>query len=180
MKPGNLNINRWLQLAFALVGGTVLTIYYRSWKDIPHLFYDIPAGLAMGAYFGQIVLEGIRNKRSVHWWARVIMLLPMSIVPLGREFFNWNISGHLTDMLAVAMIQTADRRLRTLEKVMYWFPIPIILYIRWFLFDTGGHGETFNALLAGVSIFVCYCLIRGIFERKRNTSKPEAVEAEKK
>jgi hypothetical protein len=167
MKPGYLNINRWLQLVFALIGGTVLTIYYQSWKDIPHLFYDIPTGFIMGAYFGQIVLEGMRNKRAVHWWARVLLLLPMSIIPLGREFFNWNISGHLTDMLTVAMIQTEDRRLRALEKIVFWHPIPIILYIRWFLFDTGGHGETFHALLAGFSMFLCYCLIRGIFERNR-------------
>ena len=168
MKPGNLNINRWLQLVFALIGGTVLTLYYQSWKDLHHLFYDIPVGFAMGAYFGQIVLESMINKREMHWWARVILLLPMSVIPLGREFFNWNISGHLTDMLAVAMIQTSDKRLRTLEKMAYWLPMPIILHIRWFLFDTAGHGETFNALIAGASMFLCYFLSRRIFERDRN------------
>ncbi len=167
MKPGNLKINRLQQLIFALIGGTALFFYWQSWKDIPHLFYDIPIGFTMSLYFGQIVLESKRNKREVHWWARVLLLLPMSIIPMGREFFNWNISGHLTDMLAAAMIQTADGRLQTLEKIVYWHPIPVILYIRWFLFDTRGHQETFNALIAGFFIFLCYSLIRRIFERNR-------------
>ena len=167
MKPGNLNINRRLQLIFALIGGTAFSFYLQSWKDIPHLFYDIPTGFAISFYIGQIVLENMRNKREVHWWARVVLLIPMSIVPIGRVFFNWHISGHLTDMLAAAMIQTADERLGTLEKIVYWHPIPVILYIRWFYFDIGGHGETYNALAAGFSIFLCYWLIRRIFEGNR-------------
>lgn len=160
MKPGNLSVNRRLQLIIGLIGGTVFFFYWQSWKDIPHLFYDIPTGFIMSIYIGQIVLEDVKKKREAHWWARVLLLLPMAIVPIGRQYFSWNISGHLTDMLAVAMIQTVDERLPTLEKIAYWLPIPVILYIRWFLFDTGGHGETFNALIAGFSIFLCYCSIR--------------------
>ncbi|UCH93505.1 MAG: hypothetical protein JSV88_24980 [Candidatus Aminicenantes bacterium] len=165
LKPGNLNVNKRLQVIFALMGGMALFFSWQSWKDIPHLFYDIPTGFAMSAYIGQIVLEYRRNKREVHWWARVLLLLPMAIITIGRVFFNWNISGHLTDMLAAAMIQTADERLHMLEKIFYWLPLPIILYVRWFIFDIGGHGETFNALMAGFSIFLCYWLIRRIFER---------------
>jgi len=167
MKSRNININRRLQIIFALIGGTAFFFYWKSWKDIPHLFYDIPTGFTMSLYIGQIFLEGIKSKREVHWWARVLLVLPMSIIPMGRELFNWNISGHLTDMLAAAMIQTTDERLPTLEKIVYWHPIPIILYIRWFLFDTRGHQETFNALIAGFLIFLCYGLIRRIYERKR-------------
>ena len=91
----------------------------------------------------------------------------MSIVPMGRVFFNWNISGHLTDILAAALIQTADDRLSASEKILYWFSLPVILYIRWFHFDSGGHGETFYALIAGFSIFLCYLLIRRIFAMER-------------
>ena len=162
MKPGNLNIDRRLQVIFAFIGGAAFLVYWKSWKDIPHLFYDIPASFTMNLYIGQIVLEGKKNKREVHWWARVLLLLPMSIVPMGRVFFNWNISGHLTDILAAASIQTTDKRLHTLEKILYWLPLPVILYVRWFLFDIGGHGETLNALLAGFLIFLSYYLIRRI------------------
>ena len=166
-KPGNLDINRRWQVIFALLGGTALFFYWQSWKDIPHLFYDIPAGVTMSAYIGQIVLESRRNKREGQWWARVLLLLPMSIVPMGRVFFNWNISGHLTDILAAAMIQTTDKRLSTLERIGYWHSLPIILYIRWFLLDSGGHGETLNALAAGFSIFLGYCLIRRTFAKNK-------------
>jgi hypothetical protein len=162
MKPGNLNVNRRLQLIIGFIGGTAFFFYWQSWNDIPHLFYDIPTGFTMSLYIGQIVLEDIKKKREAHWWTRVILLFPMAIVPIGREFLNWKISGHLTDMLAVAMIQTVDKRLRTLEKIGYWLPIPFILYIRWFLFDTGGHAETVNAMIAGFSIFLCYGLLRRI------------------
>lgn len=167
MKPGNLNFDWRLQVIFAFIGGAALFFYWKSWKDIPHLFYDIPAGFAMSLYIGQIVLEGIKSKREVHWWARVLLLLPMSIVPMGRVFFNWNISGHLTDILAAAMIQTTDKRLHTLEKILYWLPLPVILCIRWFLFDTGEHGETLNALVVGFLIFLCYGIIHTIFARRR-------------
>jgi hypothetical protein len=165
MKPGNLNFDRRLQVIFAIIGGTALFFYWKSWKDIPHLFYDIPAGFTMSLYIGQIVLEGIKSKREVHWWARVLLLLPMSIVPIGRVFFNWNISGHLTNILAAASIQATDKRLPTLEKILYWLPLPVILYVRWFLFDTGGHGETFNALVVGFLIFLCYGIIHTILAR---------------
>jgi len=165
MKPGNLNIDRRLQVIFALMGGAALFFYWKSWKDLPHLFYDIPAGFTMSLYIGQIVLEGIKSKREVHWWARVLLLFPMSIVPMGRVFFNWNISGHLTDILAAALIQTTDKRLHTLEKILYWLPLPVILYVRWFFFDTGGQGETLNALVAGFSIFLCYGFICAILAR---------------
>ncbi|MGD2086942.1 MAG: hypothetical protein PVH61_12235 [Candidatus Aminicenantes bacterium] len=162
MKPENLKVNRRIHLIIGLIGGTIFFFYWQSWKDIPHLFYDIPTGFTMSFYIGQIVLEDVKKKREAHWWARVLLILPMAIVPMGREYFNWNISGHLTDMLAVAMIQTVDERLPTLEKIAYWLPIPVILYIRWFLFDIAGHGETFNALIAGFSIFLCYCLLQKI------------------
>lgn len=169
MKPGNLNINRKLQLVFALMGGAALLVYWKSWQDVSHLFYDIPSGFTMSLYIGQIVLEGIKKKREEYWWARVLLLLPMSIVPIGRVFFNWNISGHLTDILAAAVIQTMDKRLRILEKMGYWTPLPVIVYIRWFIFDTrsGTHWETFNALAVGFSIILCYRLIRKICDRNK-------------
>lgn len=171
MKPGKLNINRRLQVVFALIGGTALCFYWQSWRDVPHLFYDIPAGLTISAYIAQILLEGMRNKREGHWWARVFMLLPMSVVPIGREFFQWHISGHLTDILAAAMIQTADKRLRVFEKILYWLPIPVILYICWFVFDTGGHRETYNAMIVGIPIFLCFSLIRRIFAGYKRRQK---------
>ena len=82
MKHEKLDIDRWLQVVFAIIGGTALCIYWRSWQDLPHLFYDIPSGLAISAYIGQIILEGLKNNLEGHWWARVLMLIssPRSIL----------------------------------------------------------------------------------------------------
>ncbi len=162
MKVDKLEIKRGLQVILALIGGTALCVHWQSWQDAAHLFYDIPAGLVISAYTGQVLLEGLKQKRPLHWWLRVFLLLPMFIIPAGREFSGWRISGHLTALLAAAMIQTLDKRIPVLEKIVYWIPLPIILYIRWFIFDANGHQETFHALVAGFSIFLCYYLIRQI------------------
>jgi hypothetical protein len=75
------------------------------------------------------------------------MLVAMTVVAVGREFGNWNISGHLSCVLAVALVQSADRRLSLAERICYWIPLPIVLMIRWFLFDQGNHWQTYNAVI---------------------------------
>ena len=152
----SLKINRGVQVVLALLGGIILCTFWKSWQDVHHLIYDIPTGVVMSAYIGQIVCEGIDRRFTPHWWIRVILLIPMTIIPAGRWFLGWPISGHLSIMLAVAVIQTADHRLRSLEKLIYWVPIPIILYFRWFHFDKGGHWDTFNALILTIGIIVSF------------------------
>ncbi len=154
-----LDIDRRLQIVLAVAGGILLCVYWQSWKDIYHLFYDIPAALAMSAYIGQIVCEGIRKLSFPGWRARLLLMIPMSVIPAGREFLGWNISGHLTDILAVALIQSTDRRMAGAERIAYWFPMPIILYVRWFQFDRNGHWETFNAAIAAGLIFLAYLAV---------------------
>jgi hypothetical protein len=83
------------------------------------------------------------------WVARVILVVAMTVVTTGRQFFGWDISGHLSCVLAVALTQTADRRLAAWERGLYWLPLPLVLWIRWTVFDRAGHGETFHALVFG-------------------------------
>jgi hypothetical protein len=141
-------------LALALFGATVLCVYWRSWTDAAHLVYDIPAGFAMSAFIAQLVCERLAGLASPRWWGHVAAMVPISIVPVGREFLAWPVSGHLTDMLALAMIQGLDRRLPRWERVAYVAPLPIVLYIRLTRFDVAGHGESLNAVTAGIAIFL--------------------------
>jgi hypothetical protein len=152
----NLRINRPLQLVISVVGAIILMVFWKSWRDTVHLVYDIPTGLVISAYIGQIICEGINRWFTPNWWIRVILLVPMTIIPAGRWFLDWPISGHLSIMLAVAVIQTIDNRLKAIERVIYWIPVPIILYIRWFYFDKNGHGDTYNALLTAAVIILIY------------------------
>ena len=146
-------INRQLQVVISIIGGIILCIFWESWQDTTHLVYDIPSGLVVSAYIGQIICEGLDRWFTHNWWIRVILLVPMAVIPAGRWFLGWPISGHLSIMLAVAVIQTSDIRLKPVERIIFWIPVPIILYFRWFHFDKNGHGETYNALLVSI-IFV--------------------------
>lgn len=153
---GPLRISRWAQVTLTLAGSLVLCLYWQSWKDTPHLIYDVPSAISMCAYLSQILCEATARQMSPSWWARLLLVVPMSVIPSGREFLGWKISGHLTDMWAVALIQSVDGRLRCRERLAYWLPVPIVLWIRWFHFDIGGHGETFAALVAGTIMFLGY------------------------
>jgi len=135
-----------VQLALGAVGMAAFCVVARCWRDTAHVIYDVPASFAVFSFIAQLLLEGIRGRRTWFWAARFGLLVAMTVVCFGREFAGWSISGHLSCVLAVALVQTADRRLPAVERAAYWAPLPIVLWIRWFLFDEAGHGETYHAL----------------------------------
>ena len=145
-----------MQGILTFCGALILCVYWQSWKDVTHLVYDIPSAVIMCAYLSQILCEGFAGLLSRSWWMRVLLVIPMSVIPFGREFLGWRISGHLSDMWAVALIQSLDGRLYRWERLIYWGPVPIVLWIRLSRFDVGGHWETFNALIAGTLMFMLY------------------------
>ncbi len=160
-----LHINRLLQFGLSIIGAMILVIFWQSWRDVAHLVYDIPTGLVISGYIAQIVCEGINRGFTSNWWIRVWLLLPMTIIPAGRWFLGWPVSGHLSIMLAVAVMQSLDKRLNVMERVVYWIPVPIILYMRWFYFDKDGHWDMYNALLVSVVLIFVYMAGVGITRR---------------
>ena len=167
-------IDRKLQTALALGGGLCLCLYWRSWHDLPHLIYDVPAALAMCAYIAQMICEARARQFSVSLALRAMLMIPMSVIPAGRDFFAWPISGHLSDILAVALIQSRDQRLSKWERGAYYLPLPIILYLRWFQFDRHGHADTFHALLAAGAMFAAYLLGLAAWQAKSSLRQPPA------
>jgi len=160
MPSSDLTLERNLswQLGLALVGVVAFCLYSRSWKDLPHLVYDVPASLAVFAFVAQLVLEA-RSPGHWFWMGRAGLLVAMTVVTVGREFRSWPISGHLSCVLAVAIVQLADPRLHPGERLLYWIPLPVVLGIRWWLFDRGAHGQTYNAMLFAVAGAVPVVLI---------------------
>ena len=138
------------QFILAAVGATAFCIYSRSWKDWTHLIYDLPASLMVFWFVGHLVLEA-RHFAHADWLARLALLLAMTVVTVGREFLQWPISGHLSCVLAVALVQSADPRLFLAERWLVWLPVPIVIVIRWWLFDQGQHEQTYYALLFAVA-----------------------------
>ena len=135
------------QLALAAVGMVAFVIYARSWKDFSHLAYDIPASFAVFAFIAQLLLEAGKDGAGWNLGIRLALVVAMTVATVGREFLAWPISGHLTCLLAVALVQLADPRLPTTERLLYWLPVPIVLFFRWHRFDGGNHWQTYNAVL---------------------------------
>ena len=153
MPPSAWTLDRspvW-QLVLAAVGVVAFCLYARSWKDLPHLIYDVVAGAAVFSFIAQLLLEVIKDGGSWFWAGRFVLLAAMTIVTTGREFLHWGISGHLSCALAVALVQTADFRLAPTERALYWIPIPVVLLIRWYLFDRGYHWQTYNAVIFAIA-----------------------------
>ena len=85
----------------------------------------------------------------------------MCVVTFGREFQGWPISGHLSCVLAVALIQLGDARLSLYERLAYAIPLPIVLVIRWGWFDRGDHSQTMWAVAFAVAVALpCVVLAR--------------------
>jgi len=139
-----------LQLGLAFLGTLSYCIYARSWRDMIHLVYDIPANVAVFAFIAQVVLECIADGPGWHCGTRFALIVGMTVVCAGRDFAGWGISGHLSCVLAVALVQMADSRLPVGERLLYWIPLPIVLAVRWWGFDEGQHWQTYHAVVFGV------------------------------
>ena len=139
------------QVGLAIVGATVFCIYARTWRDVPHAIYDIPASIAAFAFVAQLLLEVTKDGASWFWGSRLALLVAMTVVTSGRAFLGWEISGHLSCVLAIAIVQAADARLGAIERLLYWIPLPIVLVIRWTLFDQGQHWQTYSAVIFAVA-----------------------------
>lgn len=146
------------QFLLACAGSAAFCVYSRSWKDWAHLVYDIPASLLVFWFIAQLALEAQRAG-SAYWLARFALLAAMTVVCTGRDFLHWPISGHLSCVLAVAIVQFWDVRLPPGERLLYWLPLPIVLAIRWWVFDQGQHGQTYRALLFAVVTAVPVVLV---------------------
>lgn len=135
------------QVVLAVMGSVAYCVYARSWLDPIRLIYDIPASLTTFAFIAQLVLAFPKQTASLSWWYRIGVLSVMTAVTTGREFFAWPISGHLTCVTAVALVQSTDSRLPPWERLLYWTPVPIVLYMRCRIFDRNDHWDTYNAVL---------------------------------
>ncbi len=145
MRTGKRRIG--IQLLLTLIGVTAFCVYSHSWFDATHLLYDIPAGLCTFAFIAQLVLDTFGTDRfNAFWFHRILMVLAMTAATVGRQYWDWTISGHLTCVLSIAFVQTGDLRLPALERIAYWIPVLTVLYLRLALLEHGGHSATYAAL----------------------------------
>jgi len=147
-----------LQAALTCLGATAFCVFSNSWYDVPHLIYDIPAGLATFGFIAQLVIEAPRSRSDGFWLYRAAVVIAMTVATVGRQYGGWLISGHLSCVLAVALVQTADARLSKLERLAYWAPVPIVLGLRLGYLEQGAHAATYAGavfgLICGLGAFI--------------------------
>jgi len=146
--PRRLAANEVLaQAGLACLGTACFCIWARSWQDAAHLLYDIPANLAVFGFIARWLIEGLGHERGLDWWCRLALIAAMTTVTVGRAYFGWNISGHLSCVGTVALVQLAAPQVRSAERWLCCLPLPFVLALRWFKFDNGDHWQTYSALI---------------------------------
>jgi hypothetical protein len=150
----------WLWLAGTLAGAAAFCVYSRTWRDAWHVLYDVPAALASYSFPAMLLAEAAAVRPGAAWYVRLAALAAMAVATVGREFLVWPVSGHVTCVASVAIIQSADGRLPPLLRLAYWTAVPIVVLMRIFYLDGGLSMPLAAGASAGAVIGVAaVCLI---------------------
>lgn len=128
--------------AVTLIGTAGFCTFAQSWQDHWHLIYDLAAAPVVFAFIGKVLVNLRKRMGLIDAW----LLVPLVTVPVGAEFLNWPISGHLTDLLIALYGHTAHPG-RSPKVLALWFTLLLVLYVRWFIFDINGHWRSINAII---------------------------------
>ncbi len=147
------------QIALACLGTALFVLCARSWRDGTHLAYDAITGFVTSLFIAQLAGGGLGVRIDGYWIARAVMVAVLGIATAGRITWGWPISGHLSFVLAIALVQLANPELPWFGRLCYTSPVPIVLAIRLRKLDQGNHaptraGVTLALLCAATVIFV--------------------------
>jgi len=139
-----------LRLAGTVIGAAVYCVLARDWQNVWDVLYDAPAALSVFGFLAQLLAEGIDGGRSAGRWVRpsaVIAALGIvaATVIWQDRLMAGHISGHMTMVLLVAIIQSADGRLPLWIRMGHWVPVPIVAAMRVFVL----HGRVEVGLVGG-------------------------------
>ena len=141
-----------IRIIATIIGAGAFCIYSHGWHHWGQLTYDIVASLTVYSFVAQLLAEAIAHKPDRWWWIRFIAVIIMSIFTTGREFLNWPVSGHVSTVTAVSLIQQTETRMSKLMRFIYLSSLPIIIALRIFVIDQGVSTPFLLALLVGFLI----------------------------
>lgn len=133
-------------------GVLAFCVFSRSWEDGWRLLYDVSAAVAVYSFLSQVLAEGVARQTDCWWRARLAAAAAMTLCTVGRQWWGWNVSGHVSTVLATALLQGADSRLSWRVRSLYWVPLPLVLAIRIGVLDRGLAAPLGWGLLAGTAI----------------------------
>ena len=127
-----------LRLAGTVIGAAAYCVLGRDWQNVWDVLYDAPASLSVFGFLAQLLAEAIDGGRSARGWVRPsAVLAALGIVAATviwqDRLMAGHISGHMTMVLLVAVIQSADGRLPLWIRAGHWIPVPIVAAMRVFI-----------------------------------------------
>ena len=161
MSAHALLVFRWVGTA---VGVVAFCLYSRSWASIARFVYDVPAAISAFSFLAWLLADGFTARWSAQWWSFGWLLVPLSVVPTGRAFLGWPVSGHLTDVLLVALVVSFRSDLPMAWRAACWVPVIIVSYLRWTSFDQGAHVQTYGAVAIASGCAAAALLARWLVE----------------
>jgi hypothetical protein len=130
------------QIALGCLGTALFVLAARSWRDGTHLVYDSATGFVTSLFIAQLTAEGLEVRIDGYWIARAAMVAVLGIATAGRIIRGWAVSGHLSFVLAIALVQLANPELPWFARLCYTLPVPLVLAIRLRKLDQGDHAPT--------------------------------------
>ena len=149
----------------ATLGSGVFVAYSGSWNDWLLFLYDVPAALLVFSFVGSTASSAFFAPRESETRLRVFLLAPLTIIPVGREFLGWPVSGHLADVLTIALFEGMHVRASWPKRVLAFLPVLIVLPIRWFSLDSADHVATYAGLVAGLTLGVAAVVLSRILQQ---------------
>ncbi len=142
-----------LRLAGTVIGAAAYCVLARDWQDAWDVLYDAPAALSVFGFLAQLLAEGIDGGRSARRWVRPFAVLAAlgivaATVIWQDRLIAGHVSGHMTMVLLVAIIQSADGRLPLWIRAGHWLPVPIVAAMRVFVL----HGRVEVGLVGGLIV----------------------------
>jgi hypothetical protein len=151
----------WVRITGTVVGALSFWIYNRSWESWWRFIYDVPASIAVFSFLAQVLAELVAGNTGKRWRIRFGLVVAMTVITNGREFLGWPMSGHVTDVTAVALLQTFDSRLPRWLRALYWIPLPILVTMRLTVNGAPGHAPLLGGLTTGLILGVIAVLLIG-------------------
>ncbi len=160
--------------AVAVLGTAAFVAFSRSWESPVKVLYDVPAGLVVFAFVGLALRDVVFPTRGIPRWVRPLMLIPLAIVPVGRVVWGWPISGHATDVIAIATFEALSRGAHWAWRAAVVLPAPVVLAVRWFYLDRGNHSPSFLGLALGLFFAFVALWYKSTFVSSQETMEDHA------
>ena len=145
---------KW-RIAFATAGtAAFMLLYSQPWDDPVMIVYDLAAAPLVFCFVGGVAFDLLRDRAARTLIVRVLMLAPITVVPVLRALGVADISGHLTCALAIGIYEACARGNSTAARVWAALVPVVVLAIRLHWQGLPVEVDTVAGLVVGAAVGV--------------------------